>query len=108
MLKHFTILLAFPLLFGCAGGSDVPQADVPVNTDTAFQWEVDQFEDLRILRYQVPGWDMIPLQQKKLAYYLTMSGLAGRDIMWDQNYRHNLKIRRAVEAIVRQGEQKED
>ena len=107
MLKHLTFMLAVPLLFGCAGGSDVHQAEVPA-ADTTFQWQVDQFEDLRILRYQVPGWDMIPLQQKQLAYYLTMSGLAGRDIMWDQNYRHNLKIRRAVEAIVRQGEEQED
>ncbi len=107
MLKPYTILLAFPLLFACAGGSEVPQADVP-QADTAFQWEVDQFEDLRILRYQIPGWDMIPLQQKKLAYYLTMSGLAGRDIMWDQNYRHNLNIRRAVEAIARDGSKPDD
>lgn len=65
-----------------------------------FQWEVDQFEDLRILRYRIPGWESIPLQQKQLAYYLTMSGLAGRDIMWDQNYRHNLSIRRALEKVV--------
>ena len=107
MTKPYYLLLAIPLLFSCAGGSDVPQADVPA-TDTVFQWEVDQFEDLRILRYQIPGWDMIPLQQKKLAYYLTMSGLAGRDIMWDQNYRHNLKIRRAVEAIVRDGQLADD
>src|SRR5688500_13550810 len=104
MFKPYHLFIALPLLFSCAGGSDVPQADEPVVTaDTTFQWEVDQFEDLRILRYQIPGWDMTPLQQKKLAYYLTMSGLAGRDIMWDQNYRHNLKIRRAVEAVVKTG-----
>jgi dipeptidyl-peptidase III len=108
MFRPYHLFLALPLLFSCAGGSDVPQAATVPAADTAFQWEVDQFEDLRILRYQIPGWDMIPLQQKKLAYYLTMSGLAGRDIMWDQNYRHNLKIRRAVEAIVTQGQQQDD
>ncbi len=109
MLRPYHLLFALPLLFSCAGGSDVPQADVPqADTTDTFQWQVDQFEDLRILRYQIPGWDMIPLQQKKLAYYLTMSGLAGRDIMWDQNYRHNLKIRRAVEAVVKAGKKSED
>jgi dipeptidyl-peptidase-3 len=87
------------LLLGACGGGDGKTAEVP-SADTTFQWEVDQFEDLRILRYRIPGWDMIPLQQKQLAYYLTMSGLAGRDIMWDQNYRHNLRIRRALETLV--------
>lgn len=98
MKKTVVALLALPMLFAC-GGANEETAAVP-QADTTFQWEVDQFEDLRILRYQIPGWDMIPLQQKKLAYYLTMSGLAGRDIMWDQNYRHNLRIRRALETLV--------
>jgi len=98
MNKTVVAILALPMLLAC-GGANEENAAVP-QADTTFQWEVDQFEDLRILRYQIPGWDMIPLQQKKLAYYLTMSGLAGRDIMWDQNYRHNLRIRRALETIV--------
>src|SRR5690606_305636 len=89
------------LLLAC-GGASGQKAETPT-ADTAFQWQVDQFEDLRILRYRIPGWEGIPLQQKKLAYYLTMSGLAGRDIMWDQNYRHNLRIRRAIEAVVGHG-----
>lgn len=92
------LLLALPWLVACGGSAD-KTTEVPV-ADTTFNWEVDQFEDLRILRYRIPGWDMIPLQQKQLAYYLTMSGLAGRDIMWDQNHRHNLRIRRALEKIV--------
>jgi dipeptidyl-peptidase-3 len=66
-----------------------------------FQWETEQFADIRILRYQIPGWDQLSLQQKQLCYYLNMAGLAGRDIMWDQNYRHNLKIRRALETIIK-------
>lgn len=90
--------LCLPLMVAC-GDAPEKTAEVP-QQDTAFQWEVDQFEDVRILRYRIPGWDMISLQQKKLAYYLTMSGMAGRDIMWDQNYRHNLRIRRTLEAIV--------
>lgn len=65
-----------------------------------FQWQSEQFADLRILRYQVPGWEKLPLRQKKLAYYLTQAGLEGRDIYWDQLYRHNLEIRQALEKIV--------
>ena len=53
-----------------------------------------------MLRYQVPGFEALPLQQKKLAYYLAQAALAGRDIIWDQNYRHNLAIRRTLEALV--------
>ncbi len=99
---RFPILALFGAsLFLACGPSDTSDTpEVVVAEPDTFQWEVDQFEDLRILRYRIPGWDMIPLQQKELAYYLTMSGLAGRDIMWDQNYRHNLRIRKALEAIV--------
>ena len=95
-------LLAAPLFVACgdhADGGKAPANDTTAVVDT-FQWEVDQFADVRVLRYQVPGWDQLSLQQKQLCYYLNMAGLAGRDIMWDQNYRHNLKIRRALEAIL--------
>ena len=95
-------LLAAPLFVACsdhAHGGESPANDTTAVVDT-FQWEVDQFADVRVLRYQVPGWDQLSLQQKQLCYYLNMAGLAGRDIMWDQNYRHNLKIRRALEAIL--------
>lgn len=66
-----------------------------------FQWETEQFADLRILRYQIDGWDNLSLDQKKLVYYLTQAGLSGRDIVWDQYYRHNLEIRTALETIVK-------
>lgn len=69
-----------------------------------FQWQTEQFADLRILRYQIPGWDKLSLQQKKLAYYLNQAGLAGRDIIYDQLYRHNLEIRKALENIVKEYE----
>jgi len=72
-----------------------------------FKWETEQFADLRVLRYQVPGWDKLSLQQKKLAYYLNMAGLSGRDILWDQQYRHNLEIRKAFEKIIKTAEGKE-
>lgn len=64
-----------------------------------FEVEVAQFADLKILRYQIPGWEDLSLKEQKLVYYLTQAGLAGRDIIWDQNYRHNLTIREALENI---------
>ena len=64
-----------------------------------FNYVVEQFSDIRVMRYQIPGFDELTLKEKELVYYLTQAGLAGRDIMWDQNYRHNLKIRKALERI---------
>ena len=70
-----------------------------VNTEENFNYQVGQFADLKILRYQIPSWDDLTLKEQKLVYYLTQAGLAGRDIMWAQNYRHNLAIRTALENI---------
>lgn len=67
----------------------------------SFEYLAEQFADLKIIRYQIPGFDKLTTQQKTLVYYLTQAGLAGRDIMYDQNYRHNLTIRRALENIVK-------
>jgi len=69
------------------------------NTEVTFDYNVEQFADIKILRYQIPGWEDLSLKEQKLVYYLTEAGLAGRDIMWDQNYRHNLKIRAALENV---------
>lgn len=68
-------------------------------TDQQFNYTVDKFYDLEILRYQVPGFDQLTLQQKTLAYYLSEAALQGRDILYDQNGRYNLRIRRALEAL---------
>lgn len=79
------------------------QEQVEEQAETAveekFDYVVEQFADLRILRYQIPGWDDLTLKEQKLVYYLTQAGLSGRDIMWDQNYRYNLTIRKALEKI---------
>jgi dipeptidyl-peptidase III len=102
MYKLLVPVLVAPFFFAC-GGAD--NKDVQAQADTtqvdSFRWETDQFADVRILRYQVPGWDQLTPEQKELCYYLNMAGLAGRDILWDQNYRHNLKIRRALERIIK-------
>lgn len=68
-------------------------------TDKPFNYTVDKFYDLEILRYQVPGFNELTLQQKTLAYYLSEAALQGRDILFDQNGRYNLRIRRALEAL---------
>ncbi|WP_298543801.1 dihydrofolate reductase [uncultured Aquimarina sp.] len=64
-----------------------------------FDYNVEQFADIKVLRYQIPGWENLSLKEQKLVYYLTQAGLSGRDIMWDQNYRHNLQIRKALEKV---------
>ncbi|WP_394366117.1 dipeptidyl-peptidase 3 family protein [Winogradskyella endarachnes] len=64
-----------------------------------FSFNVEEFADIKVLRYQIPGWENLTLKEQKLVYYLTQAGLAGRDIMWDQNYRHNLTIRKALENV---------
>jgi dipeptidyl-peptidase-3 len=65
-----------------------------------FKYFVDQFEDMRVLRYRLPDFDLLTLQQKIFIYYLSQAALSGRDILWDQNFKHNLLIRKTLEAIV--------
>lgn len=68
-------------------------------TDTTFQWQIDRFDDINILRYRVEGFDSLPLQQKQFIYYLSQAALCGRDILFDQNFKYNLPLRRTLEAI---------
>lgn len=83
------------LVAGCKKTEPQPEAAAQ-----DFRWQIDQFADLRILRYQVPGFDELPLAQKELIYYLSEAALCGRDIITAQNYKHNLTIRRTLDAIV--------
>ena len=69
-------------------------------TNNKFQIQTEQFDDIRILRYQVPGFSKLPLLQKKMIYFLSQAALYGRDILWDQNYKHNLLIRKTLETII--------
>ena len=72
---------------------------ITLSAEDNFPYMVEQFADLKVLRYQIPGWENLTLKEQKLVYYLTKAGLSGRDMMWDQNYRHNLTIRKALESI---------
>lgn len=69
------------------------------DNDDDFEYTVDKFADLQILRYPVLGFDSLPAQQKEFIYYLSQAAIEGRDIIFDQNYKHNLTIRRTLEAI---------
>lgn len=68
-----------------------------------FSYIIDQFADLQILRYKVPGFENLFLRQKQLLYHLSEAALMGRDILFDQNGRHNLVIRRTLEAVYQYG-----
>ncbi|MBT8180371.1 MAG: dipeptidyl peptidase 3 [Eudoraea sp.] len=97
-LKHVVSSFLVILVMWSCKEKVMPEETVVVN-DKAFEYVVDQFADIRVLRYQVPGFEELALKEKELVYYLTQAGLAGRDIIWDQNYRHNLEIRKALENI---------
>ncbi len=72
-------------------------------TNTEFNYTVEQFADLQLLRYKVEGFEYLTLQQKRYIYYLSEAALEGRDILFDQNGRYNLVIRRLLEAVYRYG-----
>ncbi|PCH75620.1 MAG: dihydrofolate reductase [Flavobacteriaceae bacterium] len=91
----FTMAIAF--FFSCADSNETTQVDKKKATD--FDSNVEQFSDIKVLRYQIPGFDALDLRQKKLVYFLTQAGYEGREIIYDQNYRHNLTIKRALENV---------
>ena len=94
MKKHLiSAALAVALLSACG---TAPKA--PAETEK-FDYTVEQFADLQILRYRVPGFEELTLNQKKLVYYLTEAALQGRDILFDQNGKYNLVIRKMLEAV---------
>jgi len=103
-------LLIYPFLISgmtlqACGGEGTPteqvsQSDTTASDDDQFEYFAEQFADLKIIRYQIPGWDKLTAKQKEYVYYLYEAGLAGRDIIWDQNYRHNIAIRKALETII--------
>ena len=64
-----------------------------------FDYNVDRFADIEVLRYQVPDFESLTLNQKRLVYYLTEAALWGRDILWDQNYKYNLPLRQMIEGV---------
>ena len=96
------ILLAAMIVMSCADKkktSDSSKEKNGIEKSANFDYNVEQFADIKVLRYQISGWENLTLKEQKLVYYLTQAGLSGRDIIWDQNYRHNLTIRKALENV---------
>ena len=65
-----------------------------------FKYTIDTFADLKVMRYRIPGWEDLSLQQKEYAYHLAEAAKWGRDILWDQNCKENLRVRHALEAVL--------
>lgn len=92
-MKKTALIMIITAAAGLVGCKSEPQ------TEKQFDWVVDRFDDIKVLRYQVPDFDTLSLDEKKLIYYLNQAALCGRDILFDQNSRYNLRIRRTLEAI---------
>ena len=87
-----SLLGSAAIVGGCGAPSDKPEND--------FKYTIDSFADLKVMRYQIPGWENLSLQQKEYAYHLAEAAKYGRDILWDQNCKDNLRVRHALEAIL--------
>jgi dipeptidyl-peptidase-3 len=101
MKKIFIAFIALGLTAWCYFQFKDQVAQLPKSEteNGPFEYEVDRFADIRILRYKLDGFDKLTTKQKEFVYYLTQAGLAGRDIMWDQNCKYNLEVRSIFEKI---------
>ena len=107
--SQYTLLaiLSLFLVVGCGPTAEDFQSLDPASVvdgasepdEDGFVWQTEQFADLKIVRYQIPGWEQLNQRQQALVYCLNMAGLSGRDIMYDQNNRYNLRIRTMLENI---------
>ncbi len=88
MKRSFAMICIATALASCCDGS---KSETP--------WIVDRFDDIKVIRYEVPGFDELPLAQKELVYYLAEAAKCGRDILFDQNCAVNLPVRRTLETV---------
>lgn len=99
-LSQFSLIaLAATSLIACNKNDKMTEEKKIIDSLQLVQFEPEQFGDVQVLKYDIPGWEKLTLKEKKLVYYLAQAGYSGRDIFWDQNYRYNLKIRAALENI---------
>ncbi|REH01733.1 dipeptidyl-peptidase-3 [Flavobacterium aquicola] len=98
LVKTIGLFMAFTVSVISSAQND-KKAVAKSDENVPFDFFVEQFSDIKVLRYQIPGWENLSLKEQELVYYLTQAGNSGRDIMWDQHYRYNLKIRKALENI---------
>jgi dipeptidyl-peptidase-3 len=92
MKKTFKMLIGLSAALSAVSCAEEPKSE--------FKYLIDEFADLKIMKYQVPGWDELSLQQKEYIYHLGEAAKYGRDIIWDQNCKYNLPIRHTIEAIL--------
>jgi dipeptidyl-peptidase-3 len=92
-------LLAGSLLFSCSQETKKETENPAAAAQAEFEVEADRFADIQVLRYEVPGFNELDLQKKKLVYYLYQAAMSGRDIIYDQKYKHNLSIRKTIDGI---------
>ncbi|WP_121966095.1 dihydrofolate reductase [Myroides sp. N17-2] len=93
------IVIASAMALSCGEKKETEKGTEGVVDTEQFEYSIDQFGDIEVLKYQIPGWENLTLKEKELVYYLSQAGYAGRDIIWDQNYKHNLTIRKALENV---------
>ena len=92
LVKVMMIIGGAALLGACSPAKDKAKDD--------FKYTIDSFADLKVMRYRIPGWENLSLQQKEYAFHLAEAAKYGRDILWDQNCKENLRVRHAIEAIL--------
>jgi dipeptidyl-peptidase-3 len=94
------LLIGTIAFMGTALLTSCGQAGSKATTEAEFTYEVDRFEDISVLRYRLPAFEQLSTAEKKFIYYLSEAALCGRDILWDQNFRYNLIVRKTIEAII--------
>jgi len=108
MRNFATVVLSLSLFASCTSDvNEFAEKPKPVQKDTVmpvekntFVYAAEKFADLEVLRYNVPDFEKLHVKTKILVYYLYEAALAGRDIIYDQNYKYNLAVRKTLEAIV--------
>ncbi|MFI0490762.1 dihydrofolate reductase [Flavobacterium sp.] len=98
LLKITSVFIAVGFSFIC-NAQIIKTTNGKISEKAPFDYVAEQFSDIKVLRYQISGWENLTLKEQKLIYYLTQAGYSGRDIAWDQHYKYNLKIRKALENI---------
>ena len=96
-MKRFFYMIATLSALAAASACGNP---AKTSEESDFRYTLDSFADLKVMRYRIPGWEDLTLQQKEYAYHLAEAAKYGRDILWDQNCKDNLRVRHALEAIL--------
>jgi dipeptidyl-peptidase-3 len=99
-MNKYSIIFLFLIMAGFMGCNQQNNSTGNKEDDQNFQYSADRFADIEVLRYRIPGFEELTAKQKELVYYLYEAALSGRDILYDQNNRYNLRIRKTLEAVV--------